>query len=575
MDTSKNLSVIDFFCGAGGFSEGFRQQGFDIIKGIDIWAPAINTFNYNFGLNDKPQNILDYWESIDLINELPNSDIIIGSPPCVSFSNSNRSGKADKSLGLKLTEVFLRIITVKKFQPNSVLKAWFMENVTNSLNYLARHYKFRDLNLYDWAKENGYSPDKIVISIEGNSMVINSAEYGSAQARKRAISGELIEKGKFIIPSKTHSINPHKEKSLLPAKTLGLVKDNLPKPNAKNYSVLIEDPLYPDIKIPLDKITDHFYDSGLYKSQWKNSRFMKQNHPYMGRMAFPENENKPSRTLTATNIGTSREAIIYKSEFNRIGDGEYRIPTVREMASLMGFPLTYQFLGKSETSKCRLVGNAVCPSVSRALASTVRFHLDLEHIEKLKIQTNVNLDGVINLNTFTEKKFNNPPIKKVGSRFRRHPFKYGNITVTLSNYDITNSKPSSKWLTSVQYGNGEGFPSENFPDNFYKKMEFIIEKFEGGKKFVEIIGNGFSEKIACSDVLQEMYEKQQSIFPYTEPTELIEEVANLINSLNFHSPDFDQNSIIFFNHKKTVPKRQILALYVINKICSKANIEMS
>ena len=27
------LSVIDFFCGAGGFSEGFRQQGFEIAMG--------------------------------------------------------------------------------------------------------------------------------------------------------------------------------------------------------------------------------------------------------------------------------------------------------------------------------------------------------------------------------------------------------------------------------------------------------------------------------------------------------------------------------------------------------------
>lgn len=565
------LTVIDFFCGAGGFSEGFRQQGFNIIKGIDNWVPAVNTFNHNFNLDNEPINILDYWDSIDLINSLPDSDVIIGSPPCVSFSNSNRSGKADKSLGLRLTEVFLRIIAVKKFQQDSVLKAWFMENVTNSLNYLARQYKFRDLNLYQWAKQNGYSPDKVVISIEGNSMIINSAEYGSAQARKRAITGELIERGKFIKPKKTHSINLKQNTNLPEAKTLGLIKRNLPKPNIKKSSRFIEDPLYPDIKISLSQLTDHFYDSGLYKSQWKNSKFMKQNHPYMGRMSFPENENKPSRTLTATNIGTSREAIIYKSEFKRKGDGEYRVPTVREMASLMGFPITYQFLGGSETSKCRLVGNAVCPSVSRALASTVRIQLKLEHIEKPIVQTNTNLKGVINLNTFSEKTFDNPPIKKAGSRFRRHPFKYGNITVTLSNYDITNSKPSNKWMTSVQYGNGEGFPSENYPDNYYKKVESVIEEFEGGKEFIELIGNGFSEKIPARDVLQKMYEEQQPISNFKEPTELIEEVANLIDSFKFKSPNFKQNGTVLFNHKEIIPKKQVLALYVINKICTKTN----
>lgn len=36
--------VIDFCCGAGGLSEGFRQAGFEIILGIDIWETALATF---------------------------------------------------------------------------------------------------------------------------------------------------------------------------------------------------------------------------------------------------------------------------------------------------------------------------------------------------------------------------------------------------------------------------------------------------------------------------------------------------------------------------------------------------
>ena len=123
------LTIIDFFCGAGGFSEGFRQQGFNIILGIDNWQPAINTYNHNYKQNFKTKNILDFYDNIEDINLLPDSDVLLGSPPCVSFSSSNKSGKADKSLGLKLTESFLRVVAVKKFQNNSVLKAWFMENV--------------------------------------------------------------------------------------------------------------------------------------------------------------------------------------------------------------------------------------------------------------------------------------------------------------------------------------------------------------------------------------------------------------------------------------------------------------
>jgi site-specific DNA-cytosine methylase len=75
---------------------------------------------------------IDFKNSIDEIENLPNTEIIIGSPACEIFSSSNKSSSADKSLGVELTETFLRIVAVKKHQPNSVIKAWFLENVVNS-----------------------------------------------------------------------------------------------------------------------------------------------------------------------------------------------------------------------------------------------------------------------------------------------------------------------------------------------------------------------------------------------------------------------------------------------------------
>lgn len=152
---NKKLTVVDFFCGAGGFSEGFRQQGFSIIWGIDKWEPAISTYNHNYDLNCETNDILKLSQEFKEIDRIPNSDIIIGSPPCVSFSNSNKSGKADKSMGVMLTEAFLRIVAIKKFQKGSVLKAWYMENVPNSLKHLKKEYSFKDLDLSEWANENG------------------------------------------------------------------------------------------------------------------------------------------------------------------------------------------------------------------------------------------------------------------------------------------------------------------------------------------------------------------------------------------------------------------------------------
>lgn len=72
-----NLTVSDYFCGAGGFSEGFRQMGFKIKYGYDHWKPAVDTFNHNFNLNCEPKNILDFKQSIDEIEELPNTKLLL------------------------------------------------------------------------------------------------------------------------------------------------------------------------------------------------------------------------------------------------------------------------------------------------------------------------------------------------------------------------------------------------------------------------------------------------------------------------------------------------------------------
>ena len=562
------LTVIDFFCGAGGFSEGFRQMGFEIVEGYDHWRPAIETYNHNFGTNSTVKNILDF-SSIEEIESLPNTDVIIGSPPCVSFSSSNKSGKADKSLGVQLTECFLRIIAVKKFQPNSSLKAWYMENVSNSINYLADYYTFKDLGLTDWAIKNSLNANKKAIILNNNQPLINSADYGSYQARKRVFSGEIIKKRKLIIPKPTNSNNL---KDNLPKwKKLDQLIKKMPSPKEQKLGKEVIDPIYKEIKLTVLKLTDHFYDSGLYQSEWKQSKHNKTNHPFMGRMSFPENMDKPSRTVTATKSGTSREALIYKSEYNRTGNGEYRNPTIREIASTMGFPFTYQFLG-TENSKWRLIGNAVCPSVSRAFAYDLKQLLEISTIESLVIEKNPNLKNVTNLNNFTQKEFNKQPKRIKGSRFRRQPLKEGNLTVTLSNYDIVkNNQPKNKWFTSIQYGTGKGFPTQNIPNNYYKEIEPTILKFKEGEQFLNIINNGFTEKIGSSKDLQRHYELQISNCKVSQPTELIEEITNILNKIKFEQDEFVQNRTIVFKHKNKIPVKQLFALYAVNKISSTAN----
>ncbi len=123
------VRVLDLFCGAGGFSEGFRQSGFDVVYGIDFWQPACETHALNgLGATDKTDllkagvdEILDTKRRLE--DEHGTIDVVIGSPPCTEFSFAKKGGKGDIEKGMLLVRKHLAFISI--FKP----KYWLMENV--------------------------------------------------------------------------------------------------------------------------------------------------------------------------------------------------------------------------------------------------------------------------------------------------------------------------------------------------------------------------------------------------------------------------------------------------------------
>lgn len=92
-------TVLDIFCGAGGFSEGFRQQGFQIVMRIDHWETAVRTYNHNFDLECPVKNVLDFEHSTEEIEQLPDTDVIIGSPPALPSHPPTNPGRRIKQWG--------------------------------------------------------------------------------------------------------------------------------------------------------------------------------------------------------------------------------------------------------------------------------------------------------------------------------------------------------------------------------------------------------------------------------------------------------------------------------------------
>ena len=339
------MRVADFFCGDGGFSEGFRQAGFEIVFAVDKWEPAVKTYKGNKPCVKVIQDDVirlsqlsdDEFDALVL-----DTEVIIGSPPCQSFSHSNKSGNTDKSIGIQLVEAYLKIIARKKYKQGSILKYWVLENVPAVKQYIEEEYTAADF---------GLEGDFVLRPHDGASGKYNAKYFGAPTNRERYLCGE------FPRPIETKGDND--------VTTLKQVLDSLGNPLRADHG-LITDINYPGLSLDAQQITDQHYIYELAEFECKTAKRLKQDKGYMGKMSFPENLDKPARTVMATMTASAREAMILG-----YGDGRYRLPTVREAACMMSFPIDYWFYGESKGIKHTLVGNAVPPKLSYAVAVAI------------------------------------------------------------------------------------------------------------------------------------------------------------------------------------------------------------
>lgn len=173
--TDHRYTLVDFFCGAGGLSLGFLQEGFNVKLANDIEDVCIHTYRYNHP--ELPSSKLIQGDIKDIVDNIESYidesiDIVVGGPPCQGFSEANRQRVIDDPRN-KLYKYFVK--AVEKISPKFVV----MENVKGMLKVAEQVVEdYGNLSVNVNGKECKY-----LVSYR----ILNSVNFSVAQSRERLI----------------------------------------------------------------------------------------------------------------------------------------------------------------------------------------------------------------------------------------------------------------------------------------------------------------------------------------------------------------------------------------------------
>ena len=168
-------TMVDFFAGAGGLSCGFTQAGFRVCFANDFEEVCVRTYRYNHPELPAKQVLKEYIRKIvnnieDYVSE--DVDIVVGGPPCQSFSSANQRRIIDDPRN-ELYKYFIE--AVKKLCPKFVV----MENVRGMLSVAGQ--------VVEDYKAIKIKRNRKVYTYDVSYRLLNSMNFGVAQSRERLI----------------------------------------------------------------------------------------------------------------------------------------------------------------------------------------------------------------------------------------------------------------------------------------------------------------------------------------------------------------------------------------------------
>lgn len=372
-----SFKMIDLFCGAGGLSLGFRQEGFVTVLANDIEACCIDTYAHNHPETKRDRIILgDIKDVADDIENIVTEkvDVVVGGPPCQGFSFANRQRIIDDPRN-RLYRYYVDIVS--KVKP----KFFVMENVKGMLS------------VADQVKEDF---NKIGYSV--SYAVLNAKDYGVPQNRERLIYiGNNIDIDNDIILNEIIDSSNKYSNTVLGDAILGLRP--LQALTVKNSTEL--DSIESGFKIEKnhDKSINEYikainngksYSLVLnHKARYNNDRDIE----IFGRLHQGDKSDDPK---IADIMPYKSRSDIFKDKYYKLREDsvcktitahmkfdcnmyihptQARGLTPREAARVQSYPDDYFFRG-SFTKTYMQIGNSVPPLLGRAIASILKKYIE-------------------------------------------------------------------------------------------------------------------------------------------------------------------------------------------------------
>lgn len=351
---SKPIRTLSLFSGGGGLDIGFEKAGFQILFVTDFNHECCETLKINRGITLNKDLVVEEHDITTMdMNILPqNIDLIIGGPPCQSFSASGRrAGGAAGKLDVRGTLFKSYCKVVALLEP----KAFLFENVRGILG-TNKGDDFKEI--VSAFASLGYNIDYRILDAE---------DYGVPQQRERLfIVGHKMDKP-FLYPKPVYG--PDCSDGRPYVSVYEAIKD-LPftdkdaretRFDGGKYSRLL--PLVPPGENYLHFTAKRGYPEPIFAYRSRFSDFL-----------YKANPDYPVKTLIAS-----------PGKYTGPLHWDNRYLTVAEYKRIQGFPDEHNFFG-DRAAQIRQIGNSVCPKIAYYMALAIRNQIFGEpaNIEYLK-----------------------------------------------------------------------------------------------------------------------------------------------------------------------------------------------